>query len=52
MKEEQVIKIIDEIFEKHGHIYDGLAWYDDRKTNPNARLPKSLENYFRKASIK
>lgn len=41
-------QIIDEIFERHGHIFDGLKWSDDLKENPNAPMPQGLQDYFKK----
>jgi len=43
--EEEVIRIIDKIFERHGHIYDGLYWREQPKGTP---MPQSLQNYFRR----
>lgn len=42
-EEQKVKKIIDEIFEKHGHIFDALWWREEPKGTP---MPDSLKKYL------
>ena len=43
--EERTRKIVNDILNRHGHIFDALAWREQPKGTP---MPESLKTYLSK----